>query len=86
MNLKLTCVNCGFRWKATDESIYWKILESRKSNKEGPFCLSCIYLEMARRIAHLRGMSLRRALFIFLRATARKEGRSFTRVWKEKEL
>jgi hypothetical protein len=51
--MTLACIQCGHEWNETD-------IEGRKTmraaavNGNGPFCLLCMYVEMADRIAQNR--------------------------------
>lgn len=60
---KHTCEKCGFEWVCEEftkkECEAKGVINAAKVNKEGPWCLMCLHLEMGRRIAFLRGIAVK---------------------------
>lgn len=50
-----TCETCGHQWQSMDRKTEREIITAAKSNKAGPYCQLCMYLEMAYRTATMRG-------------------------------
>lgn len=62
---KHKCANCGYEWACDEFSTKKKcegpggVFYAAKVNKEGPYCLMCLHLEMGRRIGYLRGLEVK---------------------------
>lgn len=75
----LCCETCGNTWTSMEAK---EIMRAAKVNKEGPFCNSCCYIEMARRHAIAGGISLKQAVKSYLEGTAQKTGKTEDELWK----
>ncbi len=53
-----TCSECGHVWKSIDDRTARDVRKAASINKTGPFCHLCQHIEMARRYANMRGLSL----------------------------
>ncbi len=56
------CATCGFEWDCAEFTLadcqHLGVFRAAQVNGEGPHCYMCMYLEMARRHAQLRGLKL----------------------------
>lgn len=53
-----TCCRCSYKWKSMDSETERHVLTAMKTNKGGPYCTLCHYLEMARRHAEFRSVDI----------------------------
>lgn len=49
------CCVCGQRWNSPNKRTAIKVETAIKVNKDGPYCILCLHLEMAARYAEARG-------------------------------
>ncbi len=50
-----TCCVCGYRFHSETARDARKVLLAVKVNRDGPYCILCLHLEMAARYAEVRG-------------------------------
>jgi len=60
--LSLMCETCGDEWPAISPAHHREVMTAARTNKAGPFCGCCLHLEMARRYAEHKGLTLSQAV------------------------